>query len=903
MNKLILRLRRSFVALTATIGLVIALGTSEYNTANAQQVFAGPDGYSACAIDANGNLYTWGIDQYLHPVVNKSSGSMQDFSPVKVAFPAGVTSWKSAAVGNFFNLALGNDGNVYAWGLNTSGQLGDGTKTNDSALVKVHLPSGVTATAICAGTSFGLAIGSDGNVYAWGTNSPGLGSGTTSSTTPVKVGLPAGVTASAIAAGPAFGLAIGNDGNIYGWGGNGYGQLGNGTKTNSSTPVVANLPTGVTAKVIAAGSATTMAICSDGNIYEWGSNSSGQVGNGTMTSPQLTPAMVRMPTGVTAKAIAGGRTSSLAIGSNGILYQWGDNLYGEAGNDSLGVPASVDTPTAVILPSGMTPTSITAIRWSDYAVGNDNVVYSWGYNQEGELGVGIATGSPTYGIPTPTVIPDFVFSQPGVPVLASPLNNAANQPAKLVLVWNKAPNAAGYQCQVSLDPTFATNIVVNDSISTDTTDTVSGLGASTKYFWQVRSYTNGVFSGFSNVDSFNTIMAAPSSPVLVFPANGATGEPFIETLRCSKTAGAAQYHWQVSNNAAFSTFMVNDTTVDTLNVVTLSSGMKYYWQVQAINPGGASAFVGPDSFTVMTAPSVPIPALPANNAAYVRPDTLVLKWHSVSTASGYAIELSDSLSFSHMVVSQDSIADTMFTVTSLKNLQKYYWRVRAYNAGGPGAYSAAYSFTTIESVPATPVLTSPASSTTGVPRRATLEWNATTLATKYHVEIATALQIYTSGDSIGAFLAQNVVFDTTVADTSLQLFTPLTENTKYYWHVSGVDTAGMGSYSSPFVLTTGTGILAIDQQVGIPKTFALLQNYPNPFNPSTTIKYSLPKAQMVTLRVYNVLGQKVATLVDARQNAGYYEVNFDADRFASGVYFYILRTERFTAVHKMLFLK
>jgi hypothetical protein len=69
------------------------------------------------------------------------------------------------------------------------------------------------------------------------------------------------------------------------------------------------------------------------------------------------------------------------------------------------------------------------------------------------------------------------------------------------------------------------------------------------------------------------------------------------------------------------------------------------------------------------------------------------------------------------------------------------------------------------------------------------------------------------------------------------------------------------------------------------------------------IKYSLPKAQMVTLEVYNVLGQKVATLVDAHQNAGFYEVNFNADRLASGVYLYVLRTGSFSAVHKMLLLK
>ena len=89
----------------------------------------------------------------------------------------------------------------------------------------------------------------------------------------------------------------------------------------------------------------------------------------------------------------------------------------------------------------------------------------------------------------------------------------------------------------------------------------------------------------------------------------------------------------------------------------------------------------------------------------------------------------------------------------------------------------------------------------------------------------------------------------------------------------------------------------------IPLSFALEQNYPNPFNPTTTIRYSLPEKSFVRLEIYNIAGQKIATLVDGEKNAGYYETKFDANNFASGIYFYVLRAGKFTERKKMVLMK
>ncbi|MBK6506879.1 MAG: T9SS type A sorting domain-containing protein [Ignavibacteria bacterium] len=98
-----------------------------------------------------------------------------------------------------------------------------------------------------------------------------------------------------------------------------------------------------------------------------------------------------------------------------------------------------------------------------------------------------------------------------------------------------------------------------------------------------------------------------------------------------------------------------------------------------------------------------------------------------------------------------------------------------------------------------------------------------------------------------------------------------------------------------------TGITVISPEV--PESFALSQNYPNPFNPKTIINYQLRITNLVKLTVYDVLGHEVATLVNEKQSAGTYQVEFDGSGFASGVYFYKIVTEGFTDVKRMMLLK
>ncbi len=493
---------------------------------------------------------------------------------------------------------------------------------------------------------------------------------------------------------------------------------------------------------------------------------------------------------------------------------------------------------------------------------------------------------------------------PALPALLSPASGVTNQPGTLKLTWTKAAGALGYQLQVSTDPTFAdrTKLAINDSTKlnapNDTSETVN-VGLATSFFWRVLAYNTYLTSAYTSGYQFTTFMSAPALiPKLLSPALNAMNQSAVIKLVCSKTADASTYHWQVSTSLQFPTeggLAVDDTTTDTTNVVgPLRSGTQYYWRVQGINPLGLSKFPDPAWFVVMTAPVTPALAYPANNAQYVRADTLVLSWTPVAADTGYLCQISTSPSFSSLVGANDTTRTASFMATSLQNLTKYFWRVAAYNPGGTSAFSATDSFTTVVAIPATPTLVSPRS-TTGVGRPPTFVWNSAVRAEKYELQVATD----------NAFSA--IVKDVTIPDTTIQISDTLKASTVYYWRVSAIDTGGPSPYSAVAHFTTG--VTGVQELGGVPKAFALFQNYPNPFNPSTVIRYDVPKSAFVTVTIYDALGRVVANLVNEMQSPNRYSVEWNPSGLSSGIYFCRVQAQsqdgsgNFTSVKKLLYMK
>ena len=331
-----------------------------------------------------------------------------------------------------FSLAVGSDGNAYAWGDNYYGQLGDGTgRSHRSTPVMVRtpdrsmypdLPADFTYLQVSAGGDYSLAVGSDGNAYAWGWNYWGqLGDGTTTERhAPVRVktpdrstypDLPADFTYLQVSAGGDHSLALGSDGNVYAWGRNDNGRLGDGTTGERYAPVrvktpdrstYPDLPKDFTYLQVSAGYSYSLALGSDGNAYAWGNNSHGQLGDGT-TSERHAPVRVKtpdrstypdLPADFTYLQVSAGGDHSLALGSDGNAWAWGSNTYGQLDNntasgtsDANPVPMRVRDPASPTDTSkGLQATQVSAGYTHSLAVGSDGNAWAWGDNSNGQLG-------------------------------------------------------------------------------------------------------------------------------------------------------------------------------------------------------------------------------------------------------------------------------------------------------------------------------------------------------------------------------------------------------------------------------------------------------------------------------------------------------------------------------------
>ena len=405
----------------ATVSWSSVTGATSYNLYMAEQSSVTKSNYSS---KTGGMAHTGVTSPYAHTGLTNgttyyfvvtavnSAGESSESSEVSAA-PAGSSGGgtktvKQVSAGSGHTCAVLSSGGVKCWGANWHGELGIGTNSgpencgsdtlSSSCSTTPVSVSGISnATNVSVGNGHTCALTSSGGVKCWGYNYSGqLGNGsTTSSTMPVDVsGLTNGVTK--ISTGNEHTCALTSSGGVKCWGDNFYGQLGNGTTTDSSTPVdVTGLTNGVTAVSIIWNH--TCALTSSGSVKCWGANYSGQLGNGASSGPQTcgsydyyacatTPVDVLSLSSVT--AISAGGMHTCALTSFGSVKCWGQNFVGQLGN---GATTDSYTPVSV---SGIS----TAIGISDTcALLSDGTVNCWGNNDFGQLGIGTYKGPENCG--------------------------------------------------------------------------------------------------------------------------------------------------------------------------------------------------------------------------------------------------------------------------------------------------------------------------------------------------------------------------------------------------------------------------------------------------------------------------------------------------------------------------
>jgi YVTN family beta-propeller protein len=385
------------------------------------------------AIKQDGRLWTWGYN---------SDGQLGDGTITDRPSPVPIgtaTDWVSVSGGQYHSLALKSNGTLWAWGANVQGQLGNGT-TNPT-LSPIQIGTATDWALISAGASHNLALKSNGTLWAWGDNSSWqLGDGTnTNRTVPKQIGT--ATNWAFVSAGANHSLAIKTDGTLWSCGDNQYGQLGVGS-TAVIFSTMTQVGTGSNWATVSAGFQFTLAVKTDGSLWGWGRNDFGQLGIGAGNPVVISP--IQIGTNTNWARVAAGQHFSLATRTDGSLYSWGTNSFGELGN---GTYTSSNTPGYITTPSSVS--SLSSGEGYSVVLQTNGTYWGWGRFLFGRLGNGSVSGS------TPN--PSAIIAQ--LPAPAASSQNFCSNTSVASLVPGPLPNRRWYNVATGGTPLLATTTI------------------------------------------------------------------------------------------------------------------------------------------------------------------------------------------------------------------------------------------------------------------------------------------------------------------------------------------------------------------------------------------------------------------------------------------------------------
>ena len=600
-----------------------------------------------------------------------------------------------------------------------------------------------------------------------------------------------------------------------------------------------------------------------------------------------------------------------------VNYSTSSDVTSVAGGDSLSTSNTTTALSYDLYAQLEDLNSGTPYYWQVGATNDDGVTYVWSDIWSFET-PGTA-GSGSLFPPTPT------YPTGGLTVYSS----------SVTFYWQAVSTNGSmqYQLQYATDNGFTTDVVTLMPTSNSFAQ-VANLVGDEAYYWHVRSYDGTDFGDWSVTENFNTDVAVlqVETPQLLTPYDNS----FVTTL-------TPTFYWYVSGNPNGYTFTPFISTsgnqgtdgnldpADTLNIiyaspnttdgyyakydnaVALVDGDTYYWQIVATKGASDPVYSAIRTFTInleevaSAAPEIPIPTYPTGGLVVLTADP-VLNW----AVNAQYTDLEFEALYATSDATTDGVLDggistgwTTNLATNLSGLTPgaiYYWQVRSQNASthsNTSDYSSVQYFVVSGgAAPVMAILGSPVAGAVIADIEPTLSWILPTQSTSqlnYEVEIA---------DNKAMNAAQRI------EDlTSNNVKVTLPAGKKYYWRVRSKTDNGDYSYY------TGSGEFEIDQSITdvepeseLPTEFRVSQNYPNPFNPSTTIKFALPASEKVSVKIYDMLGREVATLLNTQLEAGNHQVVWNGQNnygsiVSTGVYFYRVVSGNNIVVKKMLLMK
>lgn len=414
----------------------------------------------------------------------------------------------------------------------------------------------------------------------------------------------------------------------------------------------------------------------------------------------------------------------------------------------------------------------------------------------------------------------------GAPVLQQPVNNQTEVQVTPLLNWSDVAGALKYRVQVSAFSNFSV-LWLDDSSSTASQFQVPNgiLAYNSLYYWRVKTRNTAGWGDYQTpIRFFTQVVPPPPVPALSAPSNGATGVELTPLLNWNDVTGSTKYRVQVSLASDFSTTLIDDSGIVAseyqISSGILNSNTLYFWRAAVKGSSSWSSFSSPWSFTTIGVPQPVVLFSPLNNAsaqelninfiwykaselvsgvllnakdnnpAFKKTNSAKISLQGADAINGYRFEITaDTVTFAGLIV-DSTLTDTAKFVSGLTANTSYYWRVKAKNEIGWGAYSLWWKFTTLNNVPpAAPVLISPANSAINISVTPLLDWSDVSGSEKYRVQVS-------------AFSNFSVLWIDDSSSVSSQFRVPngvLAYNSAYFWRVKAKNNAGWGEYQvSPF---------------------------------------------------------------------------------------------------------